>query len=427
MKNKFIFITVVSILLIAAGIFTTIAMANANSVVVKAEVLNVRSGPGLAYDVTSQARKNEVLRVVGEENQWYKVQLDNGNSGWVASWLVENTDVSAASNSVAIVSSDGGLNVREKPSTSSNSLGLLNKGDQVTVTSQQNGWAQIQYNGKSAWVSSDYLTIRESVTKVDESELQTVTIRDDSTNIRNKPSRDGAVIEKANSGQGFAIQGVQGDWYKIRTTSGEEGYVANWVVDVSDKGQTSSPRSKTTKLSEATIVIDPGHGGNDPGAKGANGTIEKEMTLKTAKQLKEKLESRGAKVILTRNSDKYISLKARTNVAAKNNADVFISIHFDSLEDTSKAVSGQTTYYYDNSDKSLAESINTTLGNDLPTSNRGSRVGDYYVVRENSQPAVLLELGYLSSAKDERNINSASYRSQIADSVTDGLSNYFSN
>ncbi|MDT0003143.1 N-acetylmuramoyl-L-alanine amidase [Listeria cossartiae subsp. cayugensis] len=427
MKNKFIFITVVSILLIAAGIFTTIAMANANSVVVKAEVLNVRSGPGLAYDVTSQARKNEVLRVVGEENQWYKVQLDNGNSGWVASWLVENTDVSAASNSVAIVSSDGGLNVREKPSTASNSLGLLNKGDQVTVTSQQNGWAQIQYNGKSAWVSSDYLTIRESVTKVDESELQTVTIRDDSTNIRNKPSRDGTVIEKANSGQGFAIQGVQGDWYKIRTTSGEEGYVANWVVDVSDKGQTSSPRSKTTKLSEATIVIDPGHGGNDPGAKGANGTIEKEMTLKTAKQLKEKLESRGAKVILTRNSDKYISLKARTSVAAKNNADVFISIHFDSLEDTSKAVSGQTTYYYDNSDKSLAESINTTLGNDLPTSNRGSRVGDYYVVRENSQPAVLLELGYLSSAKDERNINSASYRSQIADSVTDGLSNYFSN
>ncbi|EPS0855733.1 N-acetylmuramoyl-L-alanine amidase [Listeria monocytogenes] len=427
MKNKFIFITVVSILLIAAGIFTTIAMANANSVVVKAEVLNVRSGPGLAYDVTSQARKNEVLRVVGEENQWYKVQLDNGNSGWVASWLVENTDVSAASNSVAIVSSDGGLNVREKPSTSSKSLGLLNNGDQVTVTSQQNGWAQIQYNGTSAWVSSDYLTIRESVTKVDESELQTVTIRDDSTNIRNKPSRDGAVIEKANSGQGFAIQGVQSDWYKIRTTSGEEGYVANWVVDVSDKGQTSSPRSKTTKLSEATIVIDPGHGGNDPGAKGANGTIEKEMTLKTAKQLKQKLESRGAKVILTRNSDKYVSLKGRTNIAAENNADVFISIHFDSLEDTSKGVSGQTTYYYDNSDKSLAESINTTLGKDLPTSNRGARVGDYYVVRENSQPAVLLELGYLSSAKDERNINSASYRSQIADSVTDGLANYFSN
>lgn len=73
---------------------------------------------------------------------------------------------------------------------------MLNNGDQLTVTSQQNGWAQIQYNGTSAWVSSDYLTIRESVTKVDESELQTVTIRDDSTNIRNKPSRDGAVIEK---------------------------------------------------------------------------------------------------------------------------------------------------------------------------------------------------------------------------------------
>lgn len=86
------------------------------------------------------------------------------------------------------------------------------------------------------------------------------------------------------------------------------------------------------------------------------------MTLKTAKQLKQKLEARGAKVILTRNSDKYVSLKGRTNIAAENNADVFISIHFDSLEDASKGVSSKTTYYYDNSDKSLAESINTTLG-----------------------------------------------------------------
>ncbi|MBC1483502.1 SH3 domain-containing protein [Listeria sp. FSL L7-1509] len=427
MKNKFIFITVVSILLIAAGIVTTIAMANANSVVVKAEVINVRSGPGLAYDVTSQARKNEVLRVVGEENQWYKVQLDNGNSGWVASWLVENTEVSAASNSVAIVNSDGGLNVREKPSTSSKSLGLLNNGDQVTVTSQQNGWAQIQYQGKSAWASSTYLDIRESVTKVDDSNLQTVTIRENSTNIRSDASRNSAVLEKANSGQSFAIQGVQGDWYQIRTTSGTTGYVANWVVDVSNKGQTATPKSKTTKLSEATIVIDPGHGGNDPGAKGAAGTIEKEMTLKTANKVKSKLEANGAKVILTRDSDEYISLKSRTNKAAKNNADVFISLHFDSLEDNKSGVSGQTTYYYDNNDKALAKSINTSLGKELPTSNRGARVGDYYVLRENSQPAVLLELGYLSSTKDERNINSVSYRSKIADAVVDGLSDYFSN
>ncbi|MCB2627760.1 N-acetylmuramoyl-L-alanine amidase, partial [Listeria monocytogenes] len=82
--------------------------------------------------------------------------------------------------------------------------------------------------------------------------------------------------------------------------------------------------------------------------------------------------ARGAKVILTRNSDKYVSLKGRTNIDAENNADVFISIHFDSLEDASKGVSWQTTYYYDNSAKSLAESINTTIWKDLPTTNRGA-------------------------------------------------------
>lgn len=426
MKNKFLFITVLSALLIAAGIITTIAMANANAVRVQAEVLNVRNGPGLAYDVTSQVRKGEVLRFIGEENKWYKVRLDNGNSGWVASWLVENTDVSAASNSVAVVNSEDGLNVRSKPSTDSSPLGILNTGDQINVVSEQNGWAQIQYKGQNAWVNASYITIRESTTKVDQSDLQSLTIRDDSTNIRSKPDLSGQVIEKANSGNSYEIQGVQGDWYQVQTTKGQTGYVANWVVDVGTKSEKPT-KSKTTKLSEATIVLDPGHGGNDPGAKGENGTIEKKATLKTAKAVKARLEQTGAKVILTRDYDEYISLRGRTKVASKHNADAFVSLHFDSLENEDESVSGQTTYYYSSADKGLAKSINRSLGNTLPTTNRGARVGDFYVVRENSQPAVLLELGYLSSKADENNINSSSYRAQIAEGVTEGLANYFAN
>ncbi|WP_088810032.1 MULTISPECIES: N-acetylmuramoyl-L-alanine amidase [Listeria] len=426
MKNKFLFITVLSALLIAAGVITTIAMANANAVRVQAEVLNVRNGPGLAYDVTSQVRKGDVLRVIGEENKWYKVRLDNGNSGWVASWLVENTDVSAASNSMAIVSSENGLNVRSKPSTDSTVLGILNTGDQINVVSEQNGWAQIQYKGQNAWVNASYITIRESTTKVDQNNLQSLTIRDDSTNIRSKPDLSGEVIEKANSGHAYGIQGVQGDWYQVQTADGQTGYVANWVVDVGNENEKPA-KSKTTKLSEATIVLDPGHGGNDPGAKGENGTIEKKATLKTANAIKARLEQAGAKVIMTRDHDEYISLRQRTKVASKNNADAFVSLHFDSLENNDESVSGQTTYYYDSSDKGLAKSINKSLGNTLPTTNRGARVGDFYVVRENSQPAVLLELGYLSSKTDEANINSNSYRTKIAEGVTEGLANYFAN
>ncbi|EUJ31848.1 N-acetylmuramoyl-L-alanine amidase [Listeria floridensis FSL S10-1187] len=427
MRKKFIFVTILSIALIAAGIMVTFAMAHANSVSVEAEVLNVRSGPGLAYDVTSQVRKNDVLQVIGEENKWYKVRLDNGDSGWVASWLVKNTTVSAASNSMAVVTSEGGLNVREKPSADSKVLGILNTNDQINVISEQNGWAQIQYQGQNAWVSSKYITIRQSTTKSDAKDLQRVTIRSNATNIRNKPDLSGSVIEKADSGQSYEIQGVQGDWYQVETSSGELGYVANWVVDISSNKNSAPQKSKTTKLSEATIVLDPGHGGNDPGAKGEMGTVEKDVTLKTAKAIKNKLEQAGAKVIMTRSKDEYVSLRERTKIASENQADAFVSLHYDSVEEGTGDISGQTTYYYKNRDQSLATSINNSLGDALAISNRGARVGDFYVVRENNQPAVLLELGYLSSKIDEERINSGSYRSQIADAVTSGLANYFSN
>ncbi|AQY51250.1 hypothetical protein PWEIH_11675 [Listeria weihenstephanensis FSL R9-0317] len=428
MKNKFLFITVLSFLLIAAGVLSTIAMANANTVQVKAEVLNVRGGPGLAFDVTAQVRKNEILNVIDEENKWYKVRLSNGQSGYVASWLVENVDVSASSNSLATVTSDGGLNVRSKASTNSSVLGTLKAGDQVTVTSQSNGWTQIQYQGKSAWVNSSYIKMQESATKESTSNLQTVTIRSDGTNIRSGAGRNTNTIEKADSGTVYNIEGVQGDWYQVKTASGEDGYVANWVVDVSNSKTQSAPKSKTTSLAEATIVIDPGHGGNDPGAKGKNGTVEKKATLKTAKAVAKRLEQSGAKVILTRDSDEYISLKERAKIAEKYNADAFISIHFDSLEDTSDtSVNGQTTYYHKNKDQSLADSINASLKSNINSKNRGTRDGDFYVLRENTQPSVLLELGYLSSTIDEAKMNSNGFREEVANSIYEGLGNYFGN
>ncbi|WP_099221495.1 N-acetylmuramoyl-L-alanine amidase [Listeria costaricensis] len=407
---------------------TTIAMANADTVSVQADVLNVRSGPGLAYDVTSQVRKGTNLKVIGEENDWYQVRLEDGNTGYVASWLVENTSVSAASNSLAVVSSDGNLNVRKEPSTSSEILGTLNNGDQINVISEQNGWAQIKYQGQNAWVDASYITIRESTTKMDESSLQKVTVREDNTNIRSKPDLNSSVIEKASSGDTYAIQGVQGDWYKVQTKSGAEGYIANWVVDITTQGEsTPKEKSKTTSLSEATIVLDPGHGGNDPGAEGTNGTLEKKATLKMANVVADKLRQSGAKVILTRDSDEYVSLSDRTKIAEKYNADVFISLHFDSLEDKDSSVSGQTTYYYSKNDKGLAKDVNEGLEKDVDITNRGYQVGDYYVLRENDQPALLLELGYLSSPEDEARINSSSYRNQVAQGIYDGLADYFAN
>src|SRR5690606_13645230 len=112
----------------------------------------------------------------------------------------------------------------------------------------------------------------------------------------------------------------------------KKGYIASWIV------------TGTNEVSSKTIVIDPGHGGRDEGAAGANGTLEKDLTLNAALLLGEKLKKAGFNVILTRSSDEYVSLQDRAELAYIKNADVFISLHFDSIDDSS--VHGHTTYYY---------------------------------------------------------------------------------
>src|SRR5699024_6088925 len=97
---------------------------------------------------------------------------------------------------------------------------------------------------------------------------------------RTGTSIEHTVIQKANQGETFDYLEADGDWYKIALDDGKEGYIAGWTVDLSSSNK-MAPVSQVTSLSEATIVIDAGHGGKDPGAVDGNLT-EKELTLKTS-------------------------------------------------------------------------------------------------------------------------------------------------
>src|SRR5690606_9624300 len=99
-------------------------------------------------------------------------------------------------------------------------------------------------------------------------------------------------------------------------------------------------------------------------------------------------------------------------------------IHYDSTE-VRNEISGTTTYYYHEDEKGLADLINQNLSQYGPLPNNGVRRGDYYVLRENYQPAVLLELGYLNNDRDQQIVNTNQYRSQVVEGIYQALNQYF--
>ncbi|MCF7523700.1 N-acetylmuramoyl-L-alanine amidase [Levilactobacillus brevis] len=156
---------------------------------------------------------------------------------------------------------------------------------------------------------------------------------------------------------------------------------------------------RVTNLSEATIVLDPGHGGSDSGALSIDQKHdEKVYTLALAKKVAQRLRARGAHVIMTRDTDKTVSLADRPALANTNQASAFISFHFDSAP-ADNLGSGTTTYYYHRQTSyALAKAINQGMS-DLPLTNRGVKFGNFEVIRDNSRPSLLIEMGYINTKK----------------------------
>ena len=187
-----------------------------------------------------------------------------------------------------------------------------------------------------------------------------------------------------------------------------------------------------------TIVIDPGHGGNDAGAIGPTGVMEKSVTLNVALELEKLLKAEGASVIMTRTTDQTVSskgaaasdieeLQVRCDVANNIKADIFISIHADSF--TKPEAKGTTAYYYgqseDDKSKKLAESIRKALCEQIKTPSRGIKPCNFYVVRHTDMPATLIELAFISNPEEEKLLNSEDGVLKAAQGIFDGIEDYF--
>lgn len=185
------------------------------------------------------------------------------------------------------------------------------------------------------------------------------------------------------------------------------------------------------------ICIDPGHGGTDVGAIGHIGgkdVYEKNITLSIALPLRDMLTSAGAKVVMTRDTDKDVygpwadadpELQARCDIANKAHADAFVSIHIDSFSNSS--VDGTTAYYNAKSSKDLllAQMMHQATMNSLSIPDRGVKSNDFYVNVYTTMPSVLMEMGFITNDHRVKMLTSSWGPRGIAQSLFNGLVNYF--
>ena len=235
--------------------------------------------------------------------------------------------------------------------------------------------------------------------------------------LKKGPGVEYKQVAQINKNQRVTVLKTKYHWMYVETDDNKRGWIADWMIN-------SSYSLPITDLSNATIVIDPGHGGYDSGATSNTGNkLEKTYTLAYAKQLAKKLEKNNTKVYLTRTKDTYVSLSKRPALADQVHADVFISIHFDSSPTTNTA-SGFTTYYYHKNSLKLAQALNGQF-NAIGLENRGVEVGNFLVIRDIKEPAVLLEMGYINSDRDFDQITSKTYRTTVVNDIYAGLKKYF--
>ncbi|API92263.1 hypothetical protein J32TS6_35240 [Virgibacillus pantothenticus] len=190
------------------------------------------------------------------------------------------------------------------------------------------------------------------------------------------------------------------------------------------KQETLNATTDSVALKGHTVMIDPGHGGRDPGSVESNVVHEKDLITNTSDAIKKALRNAGANVIMTRTEDEKVSLEDRRNMSNEESPEAFISVHYNTFTDPS--VSGFSTYYFSKEkDHQLAQSINQSLTAAIELRDRGVKENNYFVLNDNDAPSILLELGFMSNPEELATIQSEEYDQIVGAAIVDGLKNYF--
>lgn len=253
-----------------------------------------------------------------------------------------------------------------------------------------------------------------------------------------------------------------------------------WGVKGASKSRAVAQKKSTSPLSpvpkrmrDVIVAIDPGHGGKDPGASGPKKTLEKNIVLSIARRLKAIIDAQpGMKAVLTRNGDYYIGLRQRLQIARKNDADIFVAIHADAFKNRNSngasvfalsqngATSEAARWIAEKENYSELGGVNLTelddhngvvrsvlidlsqtatigasvhmgerilqsLGKMTRLHNTKVEQARFVVLKSPDTPSVLVETGFISNPKEERNLRSTRYQQRLAQAIFSGIKGYF--
>ncbi len=441
-----------------------------NSIEVQASLLNIRSGPGLEFETMGQLQHGSTTTAYFQQGDWLLVKLHDGSTGWLAHRYTsfDETAVQAAESAgeendsaveEAVLTGEredekegdsreeeelpkyrvtvtaSALRVREGPGLDYTQAGTLPGDTLVDVLQEKKDWLQVLLpEGEEGWIAGWHTSKLPEEEKKDTTEevlFKLVSVNVDALRVRSGPGLEYEQSGRVSRGNSLLVLEEEKGWYNVKLPCGGLGWVCGDYVDAgkitsAKSGNPGLPESGGTATdsldsSSLTIVIDPGHGGNDAGSTGFSGLKEKDVNLKVSRHLAELLQEKGFHTVMTRSSDKNIGLAERVELAENAGADLFISIHANAHPNS--YTSGTETYYVPGRDTStssfsLASLIQEEVSRAYRLPSRGVKKANFHVIRETSMPAVLVELAFLSNAVDETILRSQECRELGAAVIT---------
>ncbi|WP_100331230.1 N-acetylmuramoyl-L-alanine amidase [Bacillus xiapuensis] len=258
----------------------------------------------------------------------------------------------------------------------------------------------------------------------------------DSLNVRTGPSTAYPSISKLSANTNVAVSHSVGGWSYIKAGN-TVGFVSSYYLrpNPAEGGSLPAPPSTAPadkRLAGQTIIIDPGHGGHDPGAIGFN-VREKDVVLATALKVNKLFQQTPFQVKMTRSTDRFITIDERYRFAQRNSGNVFVSIHANAA---SPAANGTETYYsasknpHVRDSRLLAEKIQKRMVAAWKTKDRGVKTTSQLrrvlgVLDRNTMPAALTELGFITNRKENDMLKSDYWQTIMAKAIYAGILDYY--
>ena len=326
------------------------------------------------------------------------------------------------------------LNIRPTPSTDLDPIGRLLQNTVIDVTERTGNWAKVSVDGITGYVSMSFLDFDLTGSETSPSpevrppetvpapspggeELYKV-VRTPTLNVRPTPSTTYGRIATLHEHERVTVHETTGNWARI-SNDRVQGYASLWYL-------TRHHTSEANRLNGRTIVVDAGHGGQDPGAV-HNGLREKDIVLDVSLRLEAKLKAAGANVIMTRRGDTFPTLSERAALANRSNADIFVSVHTNAAG--SPAARGSETFYFTShaaaDSRKLAESLQKHMLRELNTVNRGVKIGNFHVLRNTTMPSALVELGFKTNPQEVERMKTNAFREASADALYKGIIEFY--